>query len=189
VLVGFHGYAESADIALERLRQIPESRGWLLVAVQGLHRFYRSRSTDVVAGWMTAQDRELMIADNLAYVAAVVAAVSREETVDARLVLAGFSQGVAMAFRAAAGLPRPVSGVIVVGGDVPPELDARALARIPVALVGRGVRDSLYPPEKFASDQERLSAAGVDVHPVELDAAHEWNAEFSLAAGAFLSRV
>jgi len=36
--------------------------------VQGLHRFYRSRSEIVVASWMTKQDRELAIGDNIDYV-------------------------------------------------------------------------------------------------------------------------
>src|SRR5262245_44135492 len=77
MLVGFHGYAESAEIQLDRLRSIPGSERWLLVSVQGLHRFYRGRTDDVVASWMTRQDRELMIADNASYAAAVVEAVQR----------------------------------------------------------------------------------------------------------------
>ena len=67
VLVGFHGYAEDAATHLTRLRTIPGADRWLVVSVQGLHRFYRGRSQDVVASWMTRQDRELMIADNIAY--------------------------------------------------------------------------------------------------------------------------
>ena len=64
--MGFHGYAEGADIQLERLQAIPGSGRWLLVSIQGLHRFYQSRTRDVVASWMTRQDRELAMADNLA---------------------------------------------------------------------------------------------------------------------------
>jgi len=43
VLVGFHGYAENAEIQLERLRAIPGSERWLMVSIQGLHRFYQRR--------------------------------------------------------------------------------------------------------------------------------------------------
>src|SRR2546428_107726 len=53
LLVGFHGYGEGASPQLERLRSTPGADRWLLVAVQGLHRFYRGRTNDVVAGWMT----------------------------------------------------------------------------------------------------------------------------------------
>ena len=44
---------------------------WRLVSVQALNRFY-SKGGDVVANWMTKQDREQAIADNVAYVAAVL---------------------------------------------------------------------------------------------------------------------
>src|SRR5437867_6992748 len=100
VLVGFHGYAETAETHLARLRAIPGAERWLVVAIQGLHRFYQRRTNEVVASWMTRQDRELAIADNLAYVASVVDEVGCTWPVRPRIVLAGFSQGVAMAFRA-----------------------------------------------------------------------------------------
>ena len=126
---------------MERLQTIPGVSEWRLVAIQGLHRFYRGRSRDVVASWMTREDRDLAIADNERYVAAVIDAEAGGA--EKRLVFAAFSQGVAMAYRAACASPRSVSGVISLGGDVPPELDRAALARIPAALVGRGSRDEL----------------------------------------------
>ncbi len=188
LLVGFHGYAEAAETQLERLRAIPGSQGWLLVSVQGLHRFYRRRSGDVVAGWMTRQDRELAMADNQAFIAAVIDEVAQHWHVADSLVLAGFSQGVAMAFRAACSSPRPVSGIIALGGDVPPELDGAALARTRTALLGRGQRDEWYSADLFATDAVRLRAAGVDVGTVVLDGGHEWTPAFSAEAGAFLKR-
>ena len=130
MLVGFHGYAESADMQLERLRAIPGSDEWVIISIQGLHRFYDRRRNEVIASWMTRQGREHAIADNLAYVDAVVDAVSRERAAAPGIVFAGFSQGVAMAFRAAASSTRRVGGVIAVGGDVPPEIDIVALARV-----------------------------------------------------------
>ena len=187
LLVGFHGYGESADAQLERMRAIPGSSGWLLASVQALHPFYRGRSQDVVAGWMTQQDRELAIADNIAYVQIVVEAIAREWTLASTLVFAGFSQGVAMAFRAAASSTRPVAGVIACGGDVPPEIGPSALAGVRAAMVGRGRRDDWYTREKADADERRLRDAGVRVTPIEFDGGHEWPAPFIAAAGAFLS--
>jgi predicted esterase len=188
LLVGFHGYAESAEMHLERLRAIPGADRWLIVSVQGLHSFYRGRSQDVVASWMTRQDRELAIVDNVSYVASVVDHVSREWAAGQPLIFAGFSQGVATTFRAAAAATRGVSGVVALGSDVPPELDRPALARIPAALIGRGANDEWYSPAKFAEDLQRLTAAGVDVRPIEFDGGHEWSADFNRAAGEFLRR-
>lgn len=187
LLVGFHGYAETAAAQIERMRAIRGSSDWLLVSIQALHPFYRGRSQDVVFGWMTNDDREHAIADNVAYATAVVEAVAGEHALSGRLVFAGFSQGVAMAFRAAVASPRPVSGVVVCGGDVPPELEAASLARIPSALVGRGSRDDWYTSEKAAADLQRLRAARVRVTQVEFDGGHAWPAPFIDAAAAFLN--
>ncbi len=186
VLVGFHGYAEAAETQLERLRAIPGVEGWLLVSIQGMHRFYQRRTSDVVASWMTRQDREHAMADNLAYVAGVLDAVAREWSPAPGLVFAGFSQGVAMTFRAAAASSRPVAGAMAVGGDVPPELGADDLARVPTALVCRGANDAVYAAATFESDVRRLREAGSDVRPLAFDGGHEWSDAVLQAASLFL---
>jgi predicted esterase len=189
LLVGFHGYAESADNEFARLRSIDAAAGWTVVAVQALHRFYRGRTRDVVASWMTAQDRELAIADNIAYASKVIESVSIEWVGSPTLVVSGFSQGVAMAYRCAASLSRPVSGVIALAGDVPPELDHSRLSRIPAVLLGRGLNDEWYPADKLARDEQRLRSAGVKVEVVTFAGGHEWTAEFRNAASRFLDLV
>jgi predicted esterase len=185
ILIGCHGYGENAEVQLARLQAIPGLDGWILVSVQGLHRFYRGRSEEVVASWMTRQDRELMIDDNVAYVSAVVAEVSAGLEAP-RLAFAGFSQGVATAFRAACVSTAPCV-VIALGGDIPPELDRRRLAWVRRVLIGQGTRDEWYSAEKHAADIDRLSEAGTPVEPLTLDAGHEWTAEFSAAVSGFLA--
>ncbi|HJZ71816.1 MAG TPA: hypothetical protein VKE51_08745 [Vicinamibacterales bacterium] len=187
-LVGFHGYAEGAEVQLARMRGIPGADRWLIVAVQALHRFYQRRANEVVASWMTRQDRDLAIADNVAYVAGVVDAVTREWPGPGPLVFSGFSQGVAMTFRAAAGLSRRVDGVISVGGDVPPELEAAALGRVARVLICRGLRDEWYTTAKFDSDIGRLRAAGAAVTPLTFDGGHEWSEPVIRAAERFLAQ-
>ena len=189
LLAGFHGYAEDAELHLERLRSIPGADRWLIVSIQGLHRFYRGRSRDVVASWMTRQNRDLMIADNLFYVTAVIDEVRREWGPANVLVFAGFSQGVAMAFRAATLGRHQPNGIIALGGDIPPELEKESLARIPDALLGRGERDDWYTPQKLSDDQARLRDAGTMVVTTTFDGGHEWTAEFNRVAAAFLSRL
>jgi len=185
LLVAFHGYAESPENALERAVAIPGVDAWCVAAIQGLHRFYRGRSDAVVASWMTRQDRDEAIDDNIKYVHDVVEELHREQRLSRPTVYAGFSQGVAMAFRAAAsgeGRPR----VVACGGDVPPELDPAALGRIDAAVVGRGERDEWYTESKLDTDLRRLRTAGVAVQPVVFDGAHEWPLAFSDAVAAFL---
>ena len=184
LLVGFHGYAENADIMLENLRSIGE--GWCLLSIQALHRFY-TRTNDIVANWMTRQDREHEITDNIAYVSSVITAVEREHGVARPRVFAGFSQGVAMAYRAAA-LGTKCEGLVVLAGDVPPDVGSRASA-LPPVLLGRGVKDEWYTEEKAAADLAVLRGAGVRVSECVFDGGHTWDAAFIDQARQFLGSV
>ncbi|MEO8679018.1 MAG: hypothetical protein ABI665_08230 [Vicinamibacterales bacterium] len=184
LLVGFHGYKENAAIHLEVLKQIAGDRSVRLVSVQGTHRFYASGNR-IVAGWMTSEDRELAIADNIAYVSAVVAEVEREYGPSSSLVYVGFSQGVAMAYRAAAFAPHPCDGLIVLAGDIPPEVVPVA-ARLPSTLLGRGVQDEYYTPAKAAPDCKILEEANVKCEEFVFDGGHAWHESFIARAGAFL---
>jgi predicted esterase len=186
LLVGFHGYGEAAETQMARLRAIPGVDAWTTVSIQGLHRFYERRTDSVVASWMTRQDRDLTIADNTAYVSTVVEAEWRAQGASAGVVYAGFSQGVAMAFRAAMKSPRPVLGLIAAGGDVPPEIDGSALGRVVSALLCRGDDDKWYTASKFQQDQIRLLAAGVALTAHAFAGGHEWSEQVVDASARFL---
>jgi predicted esterase len=187
VLVGFHGYAENAETQMARLETIPGIDGWTLASIQGLHRFYRGRSGAVVSNWMVREDRETMIADNIAYVDEALAALDVPAATP--IVFAGFSQGVAMAFRAAVRGRRQAAGVIGVGGDVPPELLADAGTAFPPVLLMRGSREDWYTDAKMHADAEALRARHVPVTPVVYDGGHEWSPDVSAAVGRFLLAV
>jgi predicted esterase len=187
VIAGFHGYSESAAIQMARLEALSPGRAWTLVSVQGLHRFYRGRAQEVGASWMTREDREAAIADNLAYVAAALRLVADDAAHG--VVYAGFSQGVPMAFRGAVLGSAAAAGVIAVGGDVAPELLADRTLRFPPVFLARGSSDDWYTAAKFDVDTAALRARGVDVHPFAYDAPHEWTPAVSTAAAAWLDAI
>lgn len=184
VVVGFHGYMENADIQMDRLVSLPGSDRWTLVSGQGLHRFYRGRSEEVVAGWMTRQDRDDMISDNIDYVDRIVEMVAAP---GARMIMAGFSQGVAMAFRGAVRGRRRAEGVIAVGGDIPPELLTDAACEFPATLLMRGERDQWYSAAKLEADVTALRERGVSARSLVYAAAHEWTPDVSAAASTFIA--
>ena len=163
------------------LERIPNVDGWLLVAVQALHPFY-TKNERIVASWMTRQDRDLAIADNIAYVRSVVTDVSGQFPTSL-IVFAGFSQGVAMAYRAAAHIPS--AGVIALAGDVPPDVTQK----LPDVLIGRGTADTWYTGEKAATDVARLTGLARGVETCEFEGGHEWTDAFTAAAGAFLNQL
>lgn len=186
VVVGFHGYTENAAIQMARLEALPGSERWTLVSVQGLHRFYRGRSEEVIASWMTRQDRDEMIADNIEYASRAVESAAPG---DVPLITTGFSQGVAMAFRAALRGRRAAAGVAAVGGDVPPELLADPGAAFPATLLARGERDDWYTATKMDADVAALMARGVAPETLVYPGAHEWTPDVAAAISRFVGSI
>lgn len=186
--VGFHGYAESAEVQLARMEAVPELAGWTLVSIQGLHVFY-GRSRDVVASWMTSQQRDAAIDDNLRYVRSVVTEAIHQNGEPRALVYIGYSQGVAMAWRAAVLGARRIDGLAVFGGDVPPELGVRPLTQCPPVLIGRGREDAVYTSAQFRADLDMLAGRFVAVEPYETGGGHAWSEQVSREVGAFVTRL
>ena len=186
LLAGFHGYAQNADEMMDMLRAVPVGRSWTRVSVQALHRFYR-RSEVTVASWMTRQDRDTLIADNVQYVDAAIDAAAGARAIE-RLVLCGFSQGVAMAYRAAVLGARWPDAVIGVCGDVPPELFGEGSPHTwPRVLLARGARDDYYTEEKMRANEASLVRAGAHVETFTFDAGHEWTPECAARIAEFIS--
>ena len=183
LLVGFHGYAETAGDHMEALRTIPGTAEWLLVCVQALHRFY-TRKDRVVSSWMTREDRALAISDNLDYVGRVLSRVRAGYPTREPLVFSGFSQGAAMAYRAAAHYR--AGALIILAGDVPPDIIEDRPVPLPQILIGRGTRDEWYTETKEAADRAVLAKIDARVDVCVFDGGHEWTDAFRTAATAAL---
>jgi dienelactone hydrolase len=182
-VVGFHGYMENAEIQMERLAGMPGAEAWTLIAVQGLHRFYRGRSQEVIASWMTRQDRDDMIHDNIEYVNRVVERFVPEGVPYGTI---GFSQGVATAFRGGVRAARRATAVIAVGGDVPPELLEDPSIIFPPVLLTRGERDDWYTAAKVEADLAALRGRQVPVDSLVYQGGHEWTPAVARTAAEWL---
>jgi len=204
-LVAFHGYGQSADDILSEVQRIPGAVAWQIVAVQGLHRFYTRTDQQVVASWMTRQDRELAIADNIQYVDRVLDRVTVEGGLHSgspsvKLVFVGFSQGVAMAYRAAVRGRHRAAGMVALAGEIPPELktgSARSNAstgagdtrRWPSVLIGVGTAERWYVPEEVDADVAFLRAQGVAHEVIRFEGGHEWTEEFRKRVGTWVEAL
>jgi predicted esterase len=192
LLVGFHGYAQSAEDMLSELERIPGSDARTLVSVQALHRFYSRGEERVIASWMTRQDRDVAVADNIAYVDSVLDELvarphsSRVEPSASPIVFVGFSQGAAMAYRAGVLGRHHAAGIIALGGDMPPEVKRPDIGSFPRLLIGAGDRDFWYTPAKVDADVHWLESRRVPFDLIRYSGAHEWTDEFRTAAGAWL---
>lgn len=179
VLVGFHGYAENADKAMADLLRLPGVENWTLVAIQGLHRFYNNRTREVIASWMTSQNRELLLADNIEYVRRAVTLLGQPEV----LVFSGFSQGTAMAYRAAAAVP--CSALLILGGDLPDDVQSP----LPFTLIGRGTGDEWFTAEKLDRDLVRLRSLAKEVRTLVYEGGHEWSEAYRAEVGKVLREL
>ncbi|ACF12351.1 phospholipase/Carboxylesterase [Chlorobaculum parvum NCIB 8327] len=186
LLAGFHGYGQTAEDELELLRKIPCSEPFVLCAIEAQHSFINSKGQPG-ASWMTRRDRELRIAENVRYVDAVIGRVMAELPVDGRLVLHGFSQGAGMACRAAVLGRHAVSAVMLLGGDIPPELND--LAKLHAVQIGCGSNDHFYRKQQLDSDVTRLREAGIDPTVCEYAGGHVPTDDYFKAAGRFLTMM
>jgi predicted esterase len=183
LIVAFHGYGERADDVLAEVDRIPGADAWTRVAPQALHRFYSRRHERVVASWMTREDRDAAISDNLEYVRRVLDAAGGA----APLVYLGFSQGASMAYRAALLGARAAAGVVAIAGDIPPEVRVAADAAWPRVLIAGGTRDDWFA-SRLDGDLAFLRSRGATPDVVRYDGAHEWTDEVREAIGAWLKR-
>ena len=184
VLIGCHGYGQNAAILMRELNSIPGADAWRRVSVQALNRFYTRNDEAVVASWMTREDRDHAIADNIQYLKNVVSAVAADAT---SIVFLGFSQGASMASRAAARVTPKAVGLILLGGDISPDVKDDATVQLPPVLIGCGVRDTWYAG-RLDKDVEYLTSRGIPHQVTRFDGGHEFTDEFRAAAGDWLKQ-
>jgi predicted esterase len=128
----------------------------------------------------------LAIADNGAYVERVIGEVTAEYGVRHPRVVIGFSQGGAMAYRAAARVE--ADGLVILAADVPPDVALASALRLPPVLLGRGTADQWYTAEKHEADLLTLRGLTGDVQSCVFEGGHEWAPAFREATSQYLAR-
>jgi predicted esterase len=163
-----HGYGQLARDFIQGVAAADDGTR-LIVAPEALSRFYNAqaplthfRSTEdaVGASWMTRDDRDDEIADQLAWLQLVLQTYRARLAPDTPMTLLGFSQGAATAARwVDHGSISPAH--LILWGALP----AATLA--PTSAVWRtrctlvvGTRDRFLPAERVTEERARLDAAG-----------------------------
>jgi len=97
ILFVLHGYGQLAKYFIRKFTEVSDD--FLIVAPEGMHRFYLNGSSGRVgASWMTKEARELDIEDNYNWLEELAITLRNEYGIDDYYVL-GFSQGGATAAR------------------------------------------------------------------------------------------
>ena len=180
-----HGHGQLAARFLARFTPL-ERKDRLFVAPEALSRYYLSsngvhtRNSPVGATWMTREDRDAEIEDQVAYFDLLYDEIfSRVDRGAVRLWVLGFSQGVATVTRWLARGKATPDRVVLWAGIIPPELDAagaRALtARSPVTMVV-GTSDEFATPKIVAAQEAKLRELGVEFTSMSFDGGHDLSA-------------
>ncbi len=97
LLYVLHGYGQLATYFIKKFAGLKESIA--VIAPEGMHRFYLNGSSGRVgASWMTKEDREDDIKDNMQWLNQLDASICEGKIFKKKIVL-GFSQGAATAAR------------------------------------------------------------------------------------------
>jgi predicted esterase len=119
---------------------------------------------------------------------AVGDALEREFGAPRAIVFAGFSQGVAMAWRAAMKGRRNAAAIVTAGGDVAPDI-LDATRTWPRVLMLTGKTDPWYTPERLESEAAQLRSRGADVRTQVFEGGHEWGDAVPEAVGELLGEA
>lgn len=122
VWILFHGYGQSAMHFLNNFKDFNPQNS-LLIAPEGLSKFYlKGVDGRVGASWMTKENREFEIQDQLQLVDHLLAKIDPESRL--KIHLFGFSQGAAVACRWYQYTTRKVENLVIWGAGLPLETDA-----------------------------------------------------------------
>ena len=174
VWIVLHGYGHLARYFLRHFEGAEQGR--LIVAPEGLNRYYLDEGhTRVGATWMTREDREHEIADQLTYLDALATSILGECQANTAVHVLGFSQGVATACRWTVLGNTRAARLVLWGGSMPPDLDSASLAaRWSTTLVElvHGEQDTIVPASVLAQSEAKLRQAGVHHRTHRFDGGH-----------------
>ena len=178
-----HGYGQLARSFLKRFLPIDDPRR-LIVAPEGLSRFYLGSTggvhgpdTKIGATWMTREDRLSDIDDYVAYLDDLHDEVMSSRP-GVRLVVLGFSQGVATVSRWLTHGKARGHQVILWGSGIPHEIrpDGKPIFHgAPITIVA-GATDKYVGTEQVQAERKRLDELGIACRFISYDGGHDIDA-------------
>lgn len=171
-----HGYAQLASDFIRDFTLL-DNGSTMVVAPEGLNHFYKKGFTGPVgANWMTRHCREEEIADNGAYLQALLNRYVSLLPADVRIVLLGFSQGTATICRWILRYHPHFHDLVMWAGMPPEDLDYQGhkvyLSDKNLFLL-YGSNDPFLTPDRFAQLQEMEENSGLDFSESSFNGGHE----------------
>lgn len=171
-----HGYGQLAKYFIRWFEPIADEET-LIVAPEGLHRFYwNGFSGNVVASWMTKEDRLTDIEDYVSYLDQTSASVLSKLPEDVTINVLGFSQGTATVCRwIDSGEIKP-DNLIIWAGSFPDDVNyfenKQRFNRLNIQLVV-GDNDEFYINEKLDKEVKRLEESELRFKLINYNGGHK----------------
>lgn len=176
VLFACHGYAQLANEFVNVLKPMTRE-DLLIVAPEGLHRFYTRGHESVVASWMTKEERLDDIKDYIAFLDRVHDDVLHDlDNVD-RIIVLGFSQGAAAVSRWTAMGKSGMDELILFCGFFPPELDEDSIQDHIKVTVVTASNDKFVSKEQEEKELNRAKELAPKMRHFAFEGEHELKME------------
>ncbi|MBI3512442.1 MAG: hypothetical protein HY064_17415 [Bacteroidetes bacterium] len=176
VLFVLHGYSQLADEFLEKFSSLVKKE-LLIIAPEGLHRFYSKGHEKVVASWMTKEDRLDDIRDYVFFLDCVHDEVLGETEQEIKISVLGFSQGAATASRWAAMGKSGMDELILYCGFFPPDLSLEKIPDRTNVTIITASNDRYVSPGQEEKQVEEMKKLRPDLRHIRFEGEHEMDAE------------
>ncbi|MEN8798226.1 MAG: esterase [Flavobacteriaceae bacterium] len=157
IWIVFHGMGFLSRYFLKNFQGIPKNENFV-IAPQAPSKYYLDdRFSRIGASWLTREQTEGEMLNNLSYLDAVFDHLSLPE--DLNLIVLGFSQGVSIASRWVAKRKINCQKLVLYAGGLPEELrreDFDFLAGDTDILMVHGDHDPYLSPERLKREEEKL---------------------------------
>ncbi len=152
LLIVLHGYGQLAEFFIRKFKDVQEN--YLVVAPEGMHRFYlNGTSGRVGASWMTKEDRESDITDNLNWLNQLLNELKEKKKFE-KIILLGFSQGGATAARWYYSYKYEFNHLILWASVFPPDLEKPENSNDSENYFVIGTEDEFYNAEAQKNEVE-----------------------------------
>lgn len=170
-----HGYAQLASTFIQDFHSLDNDNRFI-IAPEGLNRFYaKGFGGKPAASWMTSEDREAEIEDYMNYLQQLYHSFSFSP--QTRIVVLGFSQGVATASRFIHANQCKVDEFVIYAGEIAAELAnplSPILASKKITYI-TGKSDPFITPEKHQMVYALMQQLQANI--IEFNGGHEINQE------------
>lgn len=165
IIYVLHGYGQLAKYFIQKFSML-NLEGLVIIAPEGMHRFYlEGTSGRVGASWMTKEDRENDIHDNIQWLSNLDEFICRDKKNYTKIVL-GFSQGGATAARWFFNSPGRFKHLILWSSVFPPDLDVSIISN-PIFKGGHyfvlGNQDQYYTSDQQDEIKTQFRNIGFNV--------------------------